>query len=178
MFKWSFPLEQHLTTSRLPYKINQYLNIWSSNKSRCGLKSRSYIASSSSTWSEERRGRGRLVMMREEACLTDASCPYQTSPSHLSCSRFSKYFLSTDRVFSAYLWLKLWHDNAFSLKMLSQRNVNFEVIFWHFIHIYRTRVRSLGMLVSNSLTHWLTHSLTHSCLVNLMASLTHSLRNV
>ena len=29
---------------------------------------------------------------------------------------------------------------------------------------YRTRVQSLGMLVSNSLTH----SLTHSCLVNLM----------
>ena len=29
---------------------------------------------------------------------------------------------------------------------------------------YRTRVRSLGMLVTNSLTH----SLTHSCLVNLI----------
>ena len=28
-------------------------------------------------------------------------------------------------------------------------------------HFYRTRVRSLGMLVTNSLTHWLTDSLTH-----------------
>ena len=37
---------------------------------------------------------------------------------------------------------------------------------------YRTRVRSLGMRVTNSLTQWvsnsLTHSLTDSCLVNLM----------
>ena len=34
-------------------------------------------------------------------------------------------------------------------------------------HFYRTRVRSLGMLVSDSLTDSLTHSLTDSCLVNL-----------
>ena len=33
---------------------------------------------------------------------------------------------------------------------------------------YRTRVRSLAMLVSNSLTHWLTDSLTHCHLVNLI----------
>ena len=33
---------------------------------------------------------------------------------------------------------------------------------------YRTRVRSLAMLVTHWLTHWLTHSLTHSCLVNLI----------
>ena len=33
---------------------------------------------------------------------------------------------------------------------------------------YRTRVRSLAMLVTNRLTDWLTHSLTHSCLVNLI----------
>ena len=33
-----------------------------------------------------------------------------------------------------------------------------------FLHFYRTRVRSLAMLV----THSLTHSLTDSCLVNLV----------
>jgi len=33
---------------------------------------------------------------------------------------------------------------------------------------YRTRVRSLGMLVTNSLTDSLTHWLTDSCLVNLI----------
>ena len=33
---------------------------------------------------------------------------------------------------------------------------------------YRTRVRSLAMLVTNSLTDSLTHSLTHSRLVNLI----------
>ena len=37
------------------------------------------------------------------------------------------------------------------------------------LFFYRTRVRSLAMLVSDSLTHSLTHSLTDSCLVNLMA---------
>ena len=35
-------------------------------------------------------------------------------------------------------------------------------------YFYRTRVRSLGMLVSNSLTHSLTDSLTHCRLVNLI----------
>ena len=34
--------------------------------------------------------------------------------------------------------------------------------------IYRTRVRSLAMLVTHWLTHWLTDSLTDSCLVNLI----------
>ena len=32
--------------------------------------------------------------------------------------------------------------------------------------VYRSRVQSLAMLVTHSLTDWLTHSLTHSCLVN------------
>ena len=36
------------------------------------------------------------------------------------------------------------------------------------IYFYRTRVRSLEMLVTNSLTNWLTDSLTDSCLVNLI----------
>ena len=35
-------------------------------------------------------------------------------------------------------------------------------------YFYRTRVRSLVMLVTHSLTDSLTHSLTHSCLVNLI----------
>ena len=39
--------------------------------------------------------------------------------------------------------------------------LNFYLIFSYF---YRTRVRSLGMLVTNSLTDWL----THCCLVNLI----------
>ena len=35
-------------------------------------------------------------------------------------------------------------------------------------YFYRTRVRSLFTLVTNSLTDWLTDWLTHSCLVNLI----------
>ena len=36
------------------------------------------------------------------------------------------------------------------------------------VHFYRTRVRSLGILVSKSLTHSLTDSLTDCCLVILI----------
>ena len=126
MFKWTFLLELHLTTSRLP-KTNHYLNIRSSSKSRRGSKSRWYMASSSSTWSEAKRGRGRLVMMREEACLTDASClaikhhpPISPAPHSQSTSS-----VLTEYRPSIFLMLKLWHDSALSLKMLSSEECNF-----------------------------------------------------
>ena len=44
------------------------------------------------------------------------------------------------------------------------------IAMMYFLHFYRTRVRSLAMLVSNWLPNWLTDWLTHSCLVDLMAA--------
>ena len=150
MFKWTFLLELHLTTSRLP-KTNHYLNIRSSSKSRRGSKSRWYMASSSSTWSEAKRGRGRLVMMREEACLTDASCPaikhhpptYPAPDSQSTSSVLTEYRL---RIF---LILKLWHDNALSLKMLSSEKCK----FWgHFLALNTFFFFPAGFLRKQTLT--------------------------
>ena len=56
-----------------------------------------------------------------------------------------------------------WFKNNYLITPLFDQASN--ALIWHdFIHFYRTRVRSLVMLVTHSLTHWL----TDSCLANLI----------
>jgi len=55
------------------------------------------------------------------------------------------------------------HLYFFTLRFYVKQHLS-SVPLFKFLHFYRTRVRSLGMLVSNSLTD----SLTNCCLVNLI----------
>ena len=62
---------------------------------------------------------------------------------------------------------RLFH--AYSLQWITEKwYKNKYCCALNLLFFYRTRVRSLGMLVTHWLTHSLTDWLTHSCLVNLI----------
>ena len=54
-----------------------------------------------------------------------------------------------------------WLQRSSETSFLPFQTISWRSFFWR-KHFYRNRVRSLGMLVTNSLTDWLTNSVTFS----------------
>ena len=90
-------------------------------------------------------------------------------------SRPKKYWVAQNTKFWGIMWDFI--SSKFCLKIQARRpgrgimdsgSTVMLGLLCQFDSVYRTRVRSLAMLVTHSLTHWLPNSLTPSRLVNLM----------
>ena len=84
---------------------------------------------------------------------------------HLICLRLQPHMVR-EEFFCRWLsfpFFKLWFCAFLRLHSIAIL-FSYFIFFLYILSFYRTRVRSLVMLVSNSLTHWL----TDCCLVNLI----------